>query len=105
MPRLARLQARLLERAAAAVRPGGALTYAVCTVTRAETLGVIEPLLAGGGWTADDLGAVWPGLAHPAAGGYLLVLPPDGRLERVLRRPPPPRGAPQTGRPAAPAAG
>ena len=59
------------------VKPGGALTYAVCTVTRAETLGVVEPLLAGGGWAADDLGAVWPGLAHPEAGGFLLMLPPD----------------------------
>jgi 16S rRNA (cytosine967-C5)-methyltransferase len=77
VPRLARLQARLLERAAAAVKPGGALTYAVCTVTRAETLGVVEPLLAAGGWEADDLGASWPGLAHPEAGGFLLVLPPD----------------------------
>jgi 16S rRNA (cytosine967-C5)-methyltransferase len=76
--RLARLQARLLARAAASVKPGGALTYAVCTVTRAETLGVVEPLLAGGGWSADDLGATWPGLAHPASGGFLLVLPPDG---------------------------
>ncbi len=105
VPRLARLQARLLERAAAAVRPGGALTYAVCTVTRAETLGVIEPLLAGGGWAADDLGAVWPGLAHPAAGGYLLPLPPDagssGFFVARLRR----TGAPQARRPAAPAAG
>ena len=36
------LQARLLARAAAAVKPGGALTYAVCTMTRAETLGVVE---------------------------------------------------------------
>ena len=77
VPRLAQLQARLLARAAAAVKPGGALTYAVCTLTRAETLGVVEPLLGAGGWTADDLGAVWPGLAHPSAGGFLLVLPPD----------------------------
>jgi 16S rRNA (cytosine967-C5)-methyltransferase len=77
VPRLAQLQARLLARAAALVKPGGALTYAVCTVTRAETLGVVEPLLAGGGWAADDLGATWPGLAHPAAGGFLLILPPE----------------------------
>jgi 16S rRNA (cytosine967-C5)-methyltransferase len=77
VPRLAHLQARLLARAAAAVKPGGALTYAVCTLTRAETLGVVEPLLAGGGWTADDLGAAWPGLAHPSAGGFLFMLPPD----------------------------
>ena len=69
VPRLAQLQARLLARAAAAVKPGGALTYAVCTLTRAETLGVVEPLLASGGWTADDLGAAWPGwrTRRPAA--------------------------------------
>ncbi len=77
VPRLAQLQARLLKRAAAAVKPGGALTYAVCTITRAETLGVVEPLLAGGGWSADDLGAAWPHLGHPASGGFLLVLPPE----------------------------
>jgi 16S rRNA (cytosine967-C5)-methyltransferase len=93
--RLAALQARLLERAAAAVKPGGVLTYAVCTVTRAETLGVVEPLLAAGGWEADDLGAVWRGLAHPEAGGFLLILPPTGgstgffvaRLRRSATRP------------------
>ena len=91
VPRLAELQARLLARAAATVKPGGALTYAVCTLTRAETLGVVEPLLAGGGWTADDLGATWPGLGHPDSGGFLLVVPPDAgstgffvaRLRRV----------------------
>lgn len=77
VPRLAELQKRLLARAAAAVRPGGVLTYAVCTVTKAETLAVVQPLLAEGGWAADDLGAAWPGLAHPAAGGFLLTLPPD----------------------------
>ena len=36
--RLAAQQRRLLARAARCVRPGGLLTYAVCTVTRAETL-------------------------------------------------------------------
>lgn len=37
---LARAQAVLLARAAAAVRPGGRLIYAACTLTRAETSGV-----------------------------------------------------------------
>ncbi len=105
VPRLSELQARLLARAAAAVKRGGALTYAVCTLTRAETLGVVEPLLAQGGWTADDLGAAWPGLAHPAAGGFLLVLPPDagssGFFIARLRR----AHDPRDGRPAAAAAG
>jgi 16S rRNA (cytosine967-C5)-methyltransferase len=74
--RLAQLQRRLLRRAARCVKPGGTLTYAVCTLTRAETLEVVESLLAAGGWAADDLGAVWPGMAHPDAGGFLLALPP-----------------------------
>ena len=105
VPRLADLQARLLARAAAAVKPGGALTYAVCTVTRAETLDVVDGLLAGGGWTADDLGAAWPGLGHPLSGGFLLVLPPDGGSSGFfvarLRR----EGPPGSLRPPAPAAG
>jgi len=74
--RLAQLQRRLMRRAARCVRPGGVLTYAVCTLPQAETVGVVETLLAEGGWQTDDLGAAWPGMAHPAAGGYLLVLPP-----------------------------
>jgi 16S rRNA (cytosine967-C5)-methyltransferase len=87
VPRLAALQKALLTRAAVAVRPGGALTYAVCTPTRAETLGVVEPLLAGGGWTADDLGAAWPGVSHPDSGGFLLVLPPaDGSTAFFVAR-------------------
>jgi 16S rRNA (cytosine967-C5)-methyltransferase len=74
--RLAQLQRRLIRRAAHCVRPGGVLTYAVCTLPQVETIGVVETLLAEGGWQADDLGASWPGMAHPAAGGCLLVLPP-----------------------------
>ena len=58
------------------MRPGGALTYAVCTVPHAETIDVVDALLSEGGWRVDDRGAAWPGMAHPAAGGYLLVLPP-----------------------------
>ena len=74
--RLAQLQRRLIRRAARCVRRGGVLTYAVCTLPHAETLGIVDTLLAEGGWRVDDLGAAWPGMAHPAAGGYLLVLPP-----------------------------
>ena len=74
--RLAALQRRLLTRAARCVRPGGLLTYAVCTVTRAETLGVVEPLVSAGGWSLEDLGALYPSAAHPANGAFLLTLPP-----------------------------
>lgn len=75
--RLAQLQRRLIRRAAACVRPGGLLTYAVCTLPRAETVAVVDALLAEGGWALDDLGAAWPELRHPLAGACLLVLPPD----------------------------
>jgi 16S rRNA (cytosine967-C5)-methyltransferase len=74
--RLADLQRRLLRRAAALVRPGGALTYSVCTLTRAETLEVIDDLLSCGGWALDDLGAQFPAFAHPERGDALLTWPP-----------------------------
>jgi 16S rRNA (cytosine967-C5)-methyltransferase len=40
--RLAAIQRRLLEGAVGLVRPGGTLTYSVCTLTRDETIGVAE---------------------------------------------------------------
>ena len=40
MAELALLQSELLGRAAKAVKPGGRLIYAVCTLARSETLGV-----------------------------------------------------------------
>ena len=51
------------------------------TQTRAEAvvhLAAHGPfaLLARGGWAADDLGAEFPGAAHPADGAFLLTLPP-----------------------------
>ena len=62
---------RCRRRLLAARRParralGGALAYAVCTITRAETLGVVDALLAAGGWAVDDLGAELAGLRAPA---------------------------------------
>jgi 16S rRNA (cytosine967-C5)-methyltransferase len=74
--RLAALQRELLLRATALVRPGGALTYAVCTLTRAETTAVVDELLAHGGWELDDLAPAHAGVAHPERGGTLLTLPP-----------------------------
>lgn len=92
--RLAALQRKLLAAAARCVKPGGALTYAVCTLPGAETIDVVEAFLAGAGddWSVDDLGAAWPGLAHPRAGGFLLALPPEdgstGFFVARLRRSP-----------------
>ncbi len=44
--RLAELQAQILRAAAAGVRPGGTLVYSVCTLTIAETQGVLRAFLA-----------------------------------------------------------
>lgn len=43
---LAQVQARLLRHAATAVKPGGRLVYAVCTLTRRETVGVADDFTA-----------------------------------------------------------
>lgn len=92
LARHAAAQRELLAAAATCVRPGGTLTYAVCTVEREETLEVVASLLAGGGWACDDLSEAWPGMAHPAAGGCLLLLPPrhgsTGFFVARLRRQP-----------------
>jgi 16S rRNA (cytosine967-C5)-methyltransferase len=58
LARLTVLQRRLLDAAAALVRPGGTLVYSVCTLTLAETAATDR-------WLAD---------AHPD----LLPLPPPG---------------------------
>jgi 16S rRNA (cytosine967-C5)-methyltransferase len=44
---LAAVQASLLRWAAASVKPGGRLVYAVCTLTRSETTGVVDSFGAG----------------------------------------------------------
>lgn len=52
--RLAEFQRRLLTSAATLVRPGGLLVYAVCTMTRAETIDVVEAFLGDHPhWTAE----------------------------------------------------
>ena len=66
--RLASLQVRLLEAAAALVRPGGSLTYSVCTLTRAETIDVAasapaaweatQPVSRDARWTTWGSGAL-----------------------------------------------
>lgn len=53
--RLAILQRRMIRQAVHAVRPGGRVVYSVCTLTRAETLGVVQNM---GGRPPADL----PGL-------------------------------------------
>jgi 16S rRNA (cytosine967-C5)-methyltransferase len=73
IPRLADLQGQILRAAAPGVRPGGTLVYSVCTLTPAETLGVIRPFLEAhpafrldpfphplGGSPTDGTVLIWP---------------------------------------------
>ncbi len=85
--RLAALQRELMGEAATLVGPGGRLVYAVCTLTRAETVGVAE-------WVAATLTGFEP-LPRPAApwreqGPGALLLPhvaaTDGMFVFALRR-------------------
>ncbi len=46
VPELAAVQRRLLEHVVGALKPGGRLVYSVCTLTRAETNGVVAELSA-----------------------------------------------------------
>lgn len=59
---LAGVQLDLLRKASAAVKPGGRLLYAVCTLTQAETTGVLEAFAGsaeGGGFDALPLEVPW----------------------------------------------
>lgn len=89
LDQLAALQQRLLGAAAEAVRPGGRLVYSVCTLSRAETLGVDE-------WAAEHLpdfeALAPPGDPFRALGRGAVVLPhsagTDGMFVLVLQRRP-----------------
>jgi 16S rRNA (cytosine967-C5)-methyltransferase len=65
------LQLDLLRAAVERVRPGGTVTYAVCTIHRAENEDVVDAL----GLPVEDLGAQWPDFRHPRRPGLLLTLP------------------------------
>ncbi len=68
---LPELQLALLRAAAQRVRPGGSVTYAVCTITAAENEDVVDAF----GLPADDLGAEFPEFRHPRRPEFLLTLP------------------------------
>jgi len=95
--RLATLQQELLAGAAPLVRPGGALVYAVCTLTERETTGVVAKFLAAEpGFRVVDARPFLPVAAAElvTADGALRTLPHrhdlDGffavRLERAAGR-------------------
>jgi 16S rRNA (cytosine967-C5)-methyltransferase len=65
------LQLELLAAARERVRPGGTITYAVCTLNREEN----EDVADAAGLPLDDLGAEWPAFRHPTRPEFLLTLP------------------------------
>lgn len=88
IPRLGRLQRRLLLSAAPLVGVRGVIAYSVCTLARAETIDVGE-------WLVGELGPGWEVLAPPGApweplGAGALLLPQaagtDGMYMVALRR-------------------
>jgi 16S rRNA (cytosine967-C5)-methyltransferase len=68
---LPELQLALLRAAAERVRPGGTVTYSVCTIASAENEQVVDAL----GLPVDDLGAFGSDLRHPRRPEFLLTLP------------------------------
>jgi 16S rRNA (cytosine967-C5)-methyltransferase len=68
---LPELQLALLRAAVERVRPGGSITYAVCTIHRAENEEVVDRI----GAEIDDLGAEFPDFRHPRRAEFLLTLP------------------------------
>ena len=73
---LPELQLELLLAAAARVRPGGSVTYSVCTVNRDEAEAVADAAVSAGGLRVDEaLGEAWPAFRHPTRPEFLQTLP------------------------------
>ena len=80
--RLLEVQDKLLRNAAAVLRPGGALVYSTCTISRRENEDRIAALLAASQaeqgvppLRLDDLGALAPDLSAPAEPRCLQLRP------------------------------
>jgi 16S rRNA (cytosine967-C5)-methyltransferase len=68
---LSDLQLALLRAAVERVRPGGTVTYSVCTINAAENEDVIGQIAA----EVVDLGAEFPDFRHPRRPEFVLTLP------------------------------
>ena len=68
---LPELQLELLRVAAERVRPGGTVTYSVCTIAAAENEQVVEASAL----EVEPLGEKWSEYAHPRRPEFLLTLP------------------------------
>jgi 16S rRNA (cytosine967-C5)-methyltransferase len=77
--RLAELQGRILAQAARALRQGGELVYATCTISRRENDAVAAAALSAPDLAADDLGTAHPALASPHDGRFLQLRPDRDR--------------------------
>ena len=66
------LQLALLRAAAERVRPGGSVTFSVCTINREENEEVVD---ASGLEIDASLGDEWPRFRHPRRPEFLLTLP------------------------------
>ena len=53
------------------VKPGGTVTYSVCTINAAENEAVVDAL----GLEPEPLGDEWPDFRHPRRPELLLTLP------------------------------
>jgi 16S rRNA (cytosine967-C5)-methyltransferase len=84
---LPELQLDLMRVAAERTRPGGSITYSVCTIVRAENEDVVDALQL----PVEDLGAAFPEFRHPRRSKFLLTLPQvhatSGFFVARLRRP------------------
>jgi 16S rRNA (cytosine967-C5)-methyltransferase len=88
---LAELQGRILRAGAHALKPGGTLVYATCTISPAENEAVVRRFLdERPDFAADDLRADWPVWQHGSEPMYLQTLPhrdgTDGFFVARLRR-------------------
>jgi 16S rRNA (cytosine967-C5)-methyltransferase len=68
---LPELQSALLASALERVKPGGTVTYSVCTIHGAEN----EEIVDAAGAAPEDLGAEFPDYRHPRRPEFLLTLP------------------------------
>jgi 16S rRNA (cytosine967-C5)-methyltransferase len=69
---LPELQAALLQAAAERVRPGGTVTYSVCTVNADENEAVVDATRLE---IDTSLAEEWPHFRHPRRAEFLLTLP------------------------------
>ena len=90
IPKLAARQLQMLDLAGESVRPGGCLIYTVATVTRSETIEVVQAFL--GAHPEFQLDPYPHPLEEGATGGMVQIWPQahDGEarfIARLLRRP------------------